>query len=327
MDMRAPDSDRMSKTMVMQQSGSSSSQSGLRDTMHVFPPLPPVLANSQHLNSSSFTSSSVHSGVSHTPASSSVDRAASPSSPCLRDQITTTTAVRSAQESHGGLPDVTRVAASRDAYSDQSPGQSNFGPLLLSNPRISKGAKSASSPAIELRSGQDASRGAPTSTHRPNSGCGSNMGNSTDAVKIDGGVTKYGSAMDVDFSVSKPNASTVDNSSVDMHGQFSMLEFIGSSYQYGGFRYSADTIRKLLHGARILYLCSGLERPGDFSHCSSQLGIVVTCIDTELDAESHDLVEQSNFERIHKQVIDDEFDAVLSSPPCSTFSMARSNWH
>ena len=72
--------------------------------------------------------------------------------------------------------------------------------------------------------------------------------------------------------VSKPNFASglsVDNN----RNSFSMTSFIGSQYSYAGFNYDIATLRRLLHGARILYLCSGLPRPGDFADCSSQMGM------------------------------------------------------
>lgn len=48
-----------------------------------------------------------------------------------------------------------------------------------------------------------------------------------------------------------------------------------------------------------------------------------TNIDTELEPLRHDLVDQTVFDSLRRRINQREFDAILMSPPCSTFSAAR----
>ena len=107
--------------------------------------------------------------------------------------------------------------------------------------------------------------------------------------------------------------------------EFSMVDFINGQHWYAGNSYSWVDILRIVDGIKILYLCSGLLRPGDVTDCCNQLGMMATCIDVELDPERHDLLEQSTFEDLAGQVQQRVYDAILMSPPCSTFSAARAN--
>ena len=54
------------------------------------------------------------------------------------------------------------------------------------------------------------------------------------------------------FSGNEPNNQIVENSETNLAEPFSVVEFIGTGYTYGGFTYNIGTIKSLLHGARIL---------------------------------------------------------------------------
>ena len=80
----------------------------------------------------------------------------------------------------------------------------------------------------------------------------------------------------------------------------------------------ASTERKY----KVLYLFSGPRRQEDgFERQCQNLGIECTCIDIEYDA-SHNLLDQAAWERIEKDLPD--YDGFLITPPCSTFTAARS---
>lgn len=80
----------------------------------------------------------------------------------------------------------------------------------------------------------------------------------------------------------------------------------------------ASTERKY----KVLYLFSGPRRQEDgFERQCQNLGIECTCIDIEYDA-SHNLLDQAVWERIEKDLPD--YDGFLITPPCSTFTAARS---
>ena len=70
--------------------------------------------------------------------------------------------------------------------------------------------------------------------------------------------------------------------------EFSMVDFINGQYWYAGNSYSWVDILRIVDGIKILYLCSGLLRPGDVTDCCNQLGMMATCIDVELGPERHD---------------------------------------
>eukprot|EP00435_Cladocopium_sp_Y103_P045514 s2395_g13.t1 len=71
----------------------------------------------------------------------------------------------------------------------------------------------------------------------------------------------------------------------------------------------------------VLYLFSGPRRQGDgFDQFCNELGMACTCIDIEFNSK-HDLLCQDFWESLQNDM--DRFDAYLMSPPCSTFSMAR----
>ena len=71
----------------------------------------------------------------------------------------------------------------------------------------------------------------------------------------------------------------------------------------------------------VLYLFSGPERCQDgFQKFCSDLGMKCTCLDIEYNPK-HDLLCQDVWEDVQTEM--DRYDAYLMSPPCSTFSMAR----
>ena len=72
----------------------------------------------------------------------------------------------------------------------------------------------------------------------------------------------------------------------------------------------------------VLYLYSGPVRKLDglSKYCSS-LGMRCTCIDVEFD-KRHDLLDQDFWESLESTL--HEYDAFMMSPPCSSFTMARS---
>ena len=76
------------------------------------------------------------------------------------------------------------------------------------------------------------------------------------------------------------------------------------------------------HRFKVLYLFSGPWRPTDGfeSHCRN-LGMDCTCIDIEYN-DAHDLLDQNFWEELEGRL--DEFDAYLITPPCCTFTAARS---
>ena len=98
----------------------------------------------------------------------------------------------------------------------------------------------------------------------------------------------------------------------------------GSMYWYNGRQYSLDMVMRLVQFIHILYLCSGLPRDGDVTHCCLQLNMRSTMVDWELDHVNHDLLNQMVFDSILADVRRHSYHAVLMSPPCSTFSSARS---
>eukprot|EP00435_Cladocopium_sp_Y103_P032334 s1069_g8.t1 len=72
---------------------------------------------------------------------------------------------------------------------------------------------------------------------------------------------------------------------------------------------------------RVLYLFSGPVRLQDgFERFCRDLGMKCTCIDVEYDV-NHDLLSQDVWEALEGEL--DNYDAFLMSPPCCTFSMAR----
>eukprot|EP00435_Cladocopium_sp_Y103_P067260 s724_g29.t1 len=72
---------------------------------------------------------------------------------------------------------------------------------------------------------------------------------------------------------------------------------------------------------RILYLFSGPKRStGGFEVYCKNLGMTCRCIDVEYDPK-HDLLCQDFWGELHKEL--DQYDAYLLSPPCSSFTMAR----
>ena len=71
--------------------------------------------------------------------------------------------------------------------------------------------------------------------------------------------------------------------------------------------------------SRILYLFSGPHRPYDgLAAFAQQLGSDCVCVDKEFD-DDHDLLDQAFWEKC----MEDEYEAYLASPPCSTFTPAR----
>lgn len=74
-------------------------------------------------------------------------------------------------------------------------------------------------------------------------------------------------------------------------------------------------------GHRILYLYSGPSRPDDgLAFFARQLGSDCVCVDKEFDYE-HDLLDQTFWESVKDDL--DNYDSYMLSPPCNTFSPAR----
>ena len=164
---------------------------------------------------------------------------------------------------------MTRVAARHDEHSDQRPGQSNFGPHVLSIPPVALGATCASSPAVELRSGQEESLRSTTAVQS------TAMGNAAMDIDIDDSQvspviqpTTLGSQVGHDSS----HVQSDDT-------QFSLFNLFDGQYYFDGFTFRFSQILTLTAGLHILYLCSGLPRPGDLAHCADQLKMRLTCID------------------------------------------------
>ena len=102
-----------------------------------------------------------------------------------------------------------------------------------------------------------------------------------------------------------------------------MESFINVAFNFRGTSYSFNDVCNITRGIRLLFLCSGLLRDGDVSDCCRQIGMTASCMDIEIDPKFHDLLDQTNFDRVMAEVKAAKFDCILSSPPCSTFSAAR----
>jgi len=88
-------------------------------------------------------------------------------------------------------------------------------------------------------------------------------------------------------------------------------------------RSTANANRDICKEFKILYLFSGPPRKTDgFEKFCRDLGMRCTCIDIEYNLE-HDLLDQDFWERLELDL--DNYDAFLLSPPCSTFTPARSS--
>ena len=74
---------------------------------------------------------------------------------------------------------------------------------------------------------------------------------------------------------------------------------------------------------RLLYLYSGPNRPDSVQHFAERLGWEVTNADIEA-CPSMDLLDADVWEELLSKVESDYYDAALASPPCGTFSAARS---
>ena len=292
-----------------------------------FPPTPPACM--VHSSASQFSPASAATRVNDTGARligtvseplahNLVSSGAALSSPLYSPLgISNTTTVERATEADGGLPDVMRVTASRDEYSVQSPGQSNFGPHMLSIPRLAKGAMCADSSAVESNRRRKLSMKGKVDSREfldlPEMIPSTNRATSSAAG--------HTSSTNSPNSHSKSFAQSSSNSTC-VGAFFSTLP--GSQFTFNGRHYGLDTIRRLVLGLNLLSLCSGLPRDGDVADCCRQLGMNFTGYDTEVDPVKFDLVDQTVFDTVRRQVNDRVFDAVLMAPPCSTFSSARS---
>lgn len=73
---------------------------------------------------------------------------------------------------------------------------------------------------------------------------------------------------------------------------------------------------------KFLYLFSGPKKSsGGVENFCMERGVRCTCIDIEYDSE-HNLLDQDFADKLMAEL--DEYDAFLLSPPCSSFTMARS---
>ena len=83
------------------------------------------------------------------------------------------------------------------------------------------------------------------------------------------------------------------------------------------------SLQALGRDKRILYLYAGRCRTYDAVHLGSYIGATVDAIDIERHS-SHDLSDQAIWEDVVCSLGSGYYDAVLLSPPCSTFSCSRS---
>ena len=77
----------------------------------------------------------------------------------------------------------------------------------------------------------------------------------------------------------------------------------------------------LARPVRILYLFAGPRRPGDFGEACEELGAEAICYDKET---GQDLLDDVLWDEVTGRIDGDDADGGLMSPPCSTFSEARS---
>ena len=81
---------------------------------------------------------------------------------------------------------------------------------------------------------------------------------------------------------------------------------------------------------RVLYLFSGVERRASIAEClqelcvKSGLGMDFYDVDIHVGGSAHDLLDESVQEQYLAKILDGDFDFVILSPPCGTWS--RANW-
>ena len=79
---------------------------------------------------------------------------------------------------------------------------------------------------------------------------------------------------------------------------------------------------------RVLYIFAGIQRKADIEDCLCQFSqefhfqLVMCCVDL-LRSQDQDILQNDNWELLHARIQAREFDFVLITPPCSTFSRAR----
>ena len=88
---------------------------------------------------------------------------------------------------------------------------------------------------------------------------------------------------------------------------------------------SADVVCSVAasNRTRILYLFAGPPREWDAPQLCEFMGCTIRALDLER-SEAHDLADDTRWDSVVHDLKNRKFDAVLMSPPCSTFSAARS---
>ena len=112
---------------------------------------------------------------------------------------------------------------------------------------------------------------------------------------------------------------SVDNGSLLDH------ILIDGHFNYRGTNYSRDAIISLCSGIHILYLFSGPRRQGDFAEACEAISATCTLVDTVLDGDNMDLMDQHVFETHLKRISDRKAQGLVEAMPCSSFSFARSD--
>ena len=92
---------------------------------------------------------------------------------------------------------------------------------------------------------------------------------------------------------------------------------------YFGRRFTPEQLLGHSTGLRVLYLYSGPERKLDAVALGERLGLTVDAVDI-LRHDSHDIADQLIWESIVSSFESGHYHGLLLSPPCSTFSIARS---
>ena len=77
-------------------------------------------------------------------------------------------------------------------------------------------------------------------------------------------------------------------------------------------------------GQKLVYLFSGGQRPFDAVEIASILGCAIDPIDVVRGGPEHNLMDQHIWEALAPRFKTEEYDGGLMSPPCSTYSVARS---
>ena len=98
--------------------------------------------------------------------------------------------------------------------------------------------------------------------------------------------------------------------------------WLPASFSYRGIEYQLPDLARHCMGKKLLYLYSGLLRPGSIDECCAELKLVAINVDGELGLE-FDMLDQARWEALEVRTVAGEFLGLLISPPCSTFSDAR----